>query len=624
MGRLFATMSDRDEASLTNKGVIVAVRGSVVDVRFDAHLPPIYSVLRAGAKNEIVIEVLAQSDAHHVRGIALTPTQGLARGMSVEDTGGPLQAPVGKGILSRMFDVFGNAIDREPAPIDIQWRSVHRDPPPLARRSTKSEVFETGIKVIDVLVPLERGGKAGLFGGAGVGKTVLLTEMIHNVVSDQKGVSIFCGIGERCREGEELYREMKEAGVLPNMVMIYGQMNEPPGSRFRVGHAALTMAEYFRDDEHRDVLLLIDNIFRFIQAGMEVSGLMGQMPSRLGYQPTMGTELSGLEERIANTDTGAITSIQAVYVPADDFTDPAAVHTFSHLSASIVLSRQRASEGLFPAIDPLQSSSKMATPGIVGERHYKLAQEIRRTLAQYAELKDIIAMLGLEQLSPEDRNVVARARRLERFLTQPFFTTEQFTGMKGKLVSLKDALDGCERILGDEFKDLPESAFYMIGAVDEAKAKAGPDGAKTPTETTNHNHNRHLRPPHMQLKILLPFQVFAEKTGVSRIVAETREGSFGILPHRLDCVAALAPGILTYETESDGEVFVAVDEGVLVKSDTDVLVSVRRALGGTDLGQLHDAVKQEFLALDEDEQNVRLVMAKLETGFLHRFASLEE
>jgi F-type H+-transporting ATPase subunit beta len=307
-----------------------------------------------------------------------------------------------------------------------------------------------------------------------VGKTVLLTEMIHNMIGHQEGVSIFCGIGERCREGEELYREMKEAGVLPNMVMIFGQMNEPPGSRFRVGHAALTMAEYFRDDEHRDVLLLIDNIFRFIQAGSEVSGLMGQMPSRLGYQPTMGTELSGLEERIANTDTGAITSIQAVYVPADDFTDPAAVHTFSHLSASIVLSRKRASEGLYPAIDPLQSSSKMATPGIVGDRHYRLAQEIRQTLAQYAELKDVIAMLGLEQLSPEDRNVVARARRLERFLTQPFFTTEQFTGLKGKLVSLKDALDGCERILRDEFKDYPERALYMIGTVGEAKGKAKP------------------------------------------------------------------------------------------------------------------------------------------------------
>jgi F-type H+-transporting ATPase subunit beta len=461
----------QSKTSLSNPGVVVSVRGSVVDIRFDEHLPPIYSVLRAGDEGRIVIEVLAQRDARHVRGIALTPTQGLARGMAVADTGGPLKAPVGRGVLSRMFDVFGNAIDRQPAPLDVQWRSVHQAPPPLARRSTKSEIFETGIKVIDVLVPLERGGKAGLFGGAGVGKTVLLTEMIHNMIGHHAGVSIFCGIGERCREGEELYRAMKEASVLPNMVMIFGQMNEPPGSRFRVGHAALTMAEYFRDDEHRDVLLLIDNIFRFIQAGMEVSGLMGQMPSRLGYQPTMGTELAGLEERIANTDTGAITSIQAVYVPADDFTDPAAVHTFSHLSASIVLSRKRASEGLFPAIDPLQSSSKMATPGIVGERHYALAQEIRRTLAQYGELKDIIAMLGLEQLSPEDRNVVVRARRLERFLTQPFFTTEQFTGLAGKLVSLKDALDGCERILRDEFKDYPESALYMIGTIGEVKGK---------------------------------------------------------------------------------------------------------------------------------------------------------
>jgi F-type H+-transporting ATPase subunit beta len=462
-----------------NRGTVSAVRGSVVDVRFDKHLPPIYSLLRTGDKNEIVIEVLAQSDDQHVRGIALTPTQGLARGATVQDTGGPLMAPTGKGTLSRMFDVFGKAIDREGPVNDVQWRSVHRSPPPLATRSTRSEIFETGIKVIDVLVPLERGGKAGLFGGAGVGKTVLLTEMIHNMIGHQHGVSIFCGIGERCREGEELYREMKAAGVLKEMVMLFGQMNEPPGSRFRIGHAALTMAEYFRDDEHRDVLLLIDNIFRFIQAGMEVSGLMGQMPSRMGYQPTMGTELSGLEERIANTNTGAITSIQAVYVPADDLTDPAAVHTFSHLSASIVLSRKRASEGLYPAIDLLQSGSKMATTGIIGQRHYDLAQNIRSTLAQYEALKDIIAMLGLEQISPEDRKVVARARRLERFLTQPFFTTEQFTGLQGKLVSLNDSLDGCQRILNDEFKDYPESALYMIGAVGEAKKESQPEAPKT-------------------------------------------------------------------------------------------------------------------------------------------------
>ncbi len=458
------------------EGIVAAVRGSVVDVGFPGRLPPIYSLLRAGGDLDIALEVLSHPDEHHVRGIALAPTQGLARGMPVRDTGGPLKAPVGMAVLSRMFDVFGNAIDRKPAPAGVDWRSVHRAPPPLIQRSTKSEIFETGIKAIDVLAPLERGGKAGLFGGAGVGKTVLLTEIIHNMIGHDNGVSIFCGIGERCREGEELYHAMDKAGVLPGMVMLFGQMNEPPGARFRIGYAALTMAEYFRDDQHRDVLLLIDNIFRFIQAGSEVSGLMGRMPSRLGYQPTMGTELSEVEERISSTDRGAITSIQAVYVPADDFTDPAAVHTFSHLSASLVLSRKRAAEGLYPAIDPLQSNSKMATPAVLGERHYRLAQEIRKTLAQYAGLQDIIAMLGLEQLSPDDRKTVGRARRLERFLTQPFFTTEQFTGKTGKQVSRADALDGCERILADEFKDVPEAALYMIGAVDESTAKAA--GAK--------------------------------------------------------------------------------------------------------------------------------------------------
>jgi F-type H+-transporting ATPase subunit beta len=456
-------------AACPETGSVIAVRGGIVDVRFPGQVPPIQSLLRTGKKGEVAIEILSQLDARHVRGIALTPTQGLARGMPVTDTGGPLRAPVGKATLSRMFDVFGNAIDGEAQPRDVQWRTVHHASPPLARRSTRSEIFETGIKIIDVLMPLERGGKAGLLGGAGVGKTILLTEMIHNVAGQHEGVSIFCGIGERCREGEELYRDMAAAGVLENMVMVFGQMNEPPGARFRVAHAALTMAEYFRDDEHRDVLLLVDNIYRFIQAGMEVSGLMGQMPSRLGYQPTMSTELAQLEERIANTDTGAITSIQAVYVPADDFSDPAAVHAFSHFSASIVLSRKRASEGLYPAIDPLQSGSKIATPGIIGQRHYRVAQEIRHTLAQYAELKDIIAMLGLEQLPPEDRAIVARARRLERFFTQPFFTTEQFTGIKGKLVSLDDALDGCERILRDEFSEVPEHALYMIGSANEAE-----------------------------------------------------------------------------------------------------------------------------------------------------------
>jgi F-type H+/Na+-transporting ATPase subunit beta len=455
-----------------NMGSVVAVRGSVVDVRFPHRLPKLYQRLSAAGPNgPIVVEVVAHLDAQQVRGIALTPTQGLARGMPMEDEERPLEVPVGSRILGRVFNVFGETLDNLEPISGGEWRAIHQPAVPLHLRAVQSEIFATGIKAIDVLAPLERGGRAGLFGGAGVGKTVLITELINNVVGQYEGVSLFCGIGERSREAEELYREMKDAGVLENTVMIFGQMNEPPGARFRVGHAALTMAEYFRDDARQDVLLLIDNIFRFIQAGSEVSGLMGQIPSRVGYQPTLATELAELQERICNTATGAITSVQAVYVPADDFTDPAAIHTFGYLTASVVLSRKRASEGLYPAIDPLQSGSKMLAPRFVGERHYGIAEEIRRVLAGYEELKDIIAMLGLEELSPEDRRVVERARRLERFLTQPFFTTEQFTGMEGKLVSLEDSLDGCERILNDEFADYPERALYMIGPISEAQAR---------------------------------------------------------------------------------------------------------------------------------------------------------
>jgi F-type H+-transporting ATPase subunit beta len=438
-------------------------------VHFPYAVPMIYSELRAGEKNAVVLEVVTHLDSGTVRCIALTPTKGLSRGSVVEDRGHPLSVPVGKQLLGRMFNVFGETIDRGDPIEGAERRSIHRPPVPLTGRSTTSEIFVTGIKSIDVLSPLERGGKAGLFGGAGVGKTVLIMEIIHNMAGLYEGYSLFCGIGERCREAEELYREMETAGVLNKTVMVFGQMNESPGARFRVGHSAMTMAEYLRDDEKRDVLLLIDNIFRFIQAGSEVSGLLGQLPSRVGYQPTLATELSELEERICNTHSGAITSVQAVYVPADDFTDPSAVHTFSHLSSSLVLSRKRASEGLYPAVDPLQSGSKMLIPHIVGERHYGIAQEMRRTLANYEELKDIIAMLGLEELSQEDRKTVNRARRLERFLTQPFFTTEQFTGHEGRSVSLDEALDGCERILNDEFFDYPEKSLYMIGKIDEAE-----------------------------------------------------------------------------------------------------------------------------------------------------------
>ncbi len=456
------------ESEQINQGKVLSVRSSVVDVRFTT-APSIRNVLKAGDEGQVIIEVFTQLDNNTVRGVALTPTQGLARGSMVIDTGKPFEVPVGKDLLGRVFNVFGQTIDKKAQIEGAEWRSIHREPIPLRDQSTVSEIFETGIKAIDVLAPLERGGKAGLFGGAGVGKTVLITEMIHNTVSGHEGMSIFCGIGERCREGEELYREMEESGVLGNTVMVFGQMNEPPGARFRVGHSALTMAEYFRDDSKQDVLLMIDNIFRFIQAGMEVSGLLGQLPSRLGYQPTLATELAELEERICNTKTGAITSIQAVYVPADDFTDPSAVHTFGHLSATIALSRKRASEGLYPAIDLLQSSSKMLMPNIAGERHYKIAQEIRKTLAVYEDLKDIIAMLGISELSREDQRIVHRARRLERFFTQPFFVTEQFTGTAGKMVSREDTLNGCERILNDEFAEYPERALYMIGTIEEAK-----------------------------------------------------------------------------------------------------------------------------------------------------------
>jgi len=453
-------------------GTLVAIQGSVVDVRFEGAPPPIHRMLRSGQDGEVVIEVAALTGPHTVRGLVFDAQHGLSLGMGVFDTGGPITVPVGRSALGRMLNLFGEPLDGKPPLEDVEYRPLHRAPPPLAQHSVRSEIFETGIKAIDLLCPLERGGKAGLFGGAGVGKTVLVTEIIHNMRGHYRGLSLFCGIGERSREAEELYREMRDTGVLEHSVLVFGQMNESPAVRFRTGHSALTLAEFFRDDLRTDVLVLIDNIFRFIQAGAEVSGLLGRIPSRVGYQPTLATELAELEERIASTSAGSITSIQAVYVPADDFTDPAATHTFAHLSSSIVLSRKRASEGFYPAVDALQSLSKMSTPTFVGARHYRVAREVRQTLAEYAELKDIIAMLGLEQLSARDRGTVASARRLERFLTQPFFTTEAFTGKPGRRVSLEETIDGCERILAGEFAELPETAFYMIGALTEAVEQA--------------------------------------------------------------------------------------------------------------------------------------------------------
>ncbi len=457
-------------------GEIVAVRGSVVDARFSPPLPPRNHELRAGPQGKVVLEVQTHLNPSTVRCIALNSTSRLGRGMPVQDMGATLQIPVGEALLGRMLNVFGDAVDgKGPIATTEHW-PIHRPLLPLADRTTGTEVFATGIKAIDLLAPLERGGKSGMFGGAGVGKTVVINEMINNMAAQYEGVSLFCGIGERMREAEDMYREMQESGVLDKAVLLYGQMNEPPGARFRIGHAALTVAEYFRDVARRDVLLLIDNVFRFVQSGAEVSGLLGRIPSRVGYQPTLATELAALEERICSSRSASITSIQAVYVPADDLTDPSATHIFAHLSASIVLSRKRASQGFYPAVDPLQTDSKMLTPTVVGKRHYRVAQQVRSTLAEYEDLKDIISMLGMEELSSEDRNTVSTARQLERFLTQPFFTTEQFTGKQGKLVPLEQTIDGCERILAGEFSELGEQALYMIGAVDEAKQKVAHDG----------------------------------------------------------------------------------------------------------------------------------------------------
>lgn len=460
-------------------GVITRLRGSVVEVAFEEQLPVLNELLRIDRADgtPVFVEVMQHMDTQRVRGMALSPTRGLSRGQAVEATGEPLQVPVGPGTLSRMFNAFGEPIDDcGDLPPGLARQSIHRQAPALGDRQTGKEIFETGIKAVDVLAPIERGGKAGLFGGAGVGKTVLLTELIQNIIGKHRGVSIFCGIGERSREGQELYEEMKAAELLDDMILVFGQMHEPPGCRFRVGQTALTMAEYFRDRECRDVLLLIDNIFRFIQAGAEVSALMGNLPSQMDYQPTLSTELASLEERIASTKNGAITSIQAVYVPADDFTDPSSVHTFAHLSASLVLSRKRAAEGLLPAIDPLESSSQMLTVEVVGERHYLIARETRSTLARYEELKDIIAMLGLEQLAQENRKLVERARKLERFLTQPFFSTERFTNIPGAMIALGDALDGCESILSGRVDKIPERFFYMAGTIEDVERRSRENG----------------------------------------------------------------------------------------------------------------------------------------------------
>ena len=453
-------------------GYVRAVRGAVLDVAFDgAILPAIDAALRIG--DGLIAEVQSHLDATSVRAIALQATSGLSRGTPVHATGGPLTAPVGDAVLGRLLDVSGAVHDHGPAlPAETPWLPIHRAPPPLATQTAATSVFETGIKVIDLLVPLAFGSKAAMFGGAGVGKTVLLMELIHAMVARYQGISVFAGIGERSREGHELWSDMQGSGVLGRTALVFGQMNEPPGARWRVGLTALTISEYFRDVKHQNVLLLMDNVFRFVQAGAEVSGLLGRLPSRVGYQPTLATEVAALQERIASVAGAAITAIEAVYVPADDFTDPAVTAISSHLDSNIVLSRAMAAEGMYPAIDPLGSSSILLDPLVVGTEHFTLAGRVREAIAHYRELADVITLLGVEELGSADRLMVARARRLQRFLTQPFAVTEAFTGTPGRSVSLADTLSGCRAILDGEADDWPESALYMLGSFDEARQRA--------------------------------------------------------------------------------------------------------------------------------------------------------
>jgi len=456
-------------------GAVTRIRGSVVDVEFPSgRLPAINDALliEFGRVARLVVEVQEHLDRRTVRGVAMENTAGLARGATAWQTGGPIQVPVGDTVLGRLINVLGAPIDRLGGfPPEAERRPIHRASPSINRQDHTREVFRTGIKVIDLLAPLARGGKAGMFGGAGVGKTVLIMELIRSTVEKYAGISVFAGVGERSREGHELLAELSASGVLKRTALIFGQMNEPPGARWRVGMTALTVAEYFRDVMHRDVLLLIDNVFRFVQAGSEVSGMLGRLPSRVGYQPTLATEIAELEERIASVAGASVTAIQAVYVPADDFTDPAVVETFRHLDSSVVLSRDMAAEGLYPAIDPLGSVSVLLDPRIVGAEHYAVAEGVRQTIARYKELQEIISLLGVEELSAEDRKTVARARRLERFLTQPFTVTEQFTGIAGKSVPVEDTIKGCRAIMSGEGDKWAESSFYMVGTFEDAQHK---------------------------------------------------------------------------------------------------------------------------------------------------------
>ena len=460
--------------AISNIGKVTQVMGPVVDVKFnEGELPAIHNALTVPVgERKLTVEVAQHIGNNTARCIAMSSTDGLQRGVDVTDTGAPISVPVGRETLGRIFNVLGDAVDNQPTPETSERWNIHRNAPEYDELATSAEIFETGIKVIDLICPYSKGGKIGLFGGAGVGKTVLIMELINNIAKQHGGISVFTGVGERTREGNDLYNEMKQSGVLNNTALVYGQMNEPPGARMRVGLSGLTMAEYFRDTEGQDVLLFIDNIFRFTQAGSEVSALLGRMPSAVGYQPTLATEMGALQERITSTKKGSITSIQAVYVPADDLTDPAPATTFAHLDATTVLARNIASQGIYPAVDPLESSSRILSPEIVGKEHYEVAKEVQRILQRYNELMDIIAIMGMDELSDDDKLLVQRARKIQRFLSQPFDVSEKFTGFEGKYVPISETIRGFKEIIEGKHDDLPESAFLFVGTIDEAVEKA--------------------------------------------------------------------------------------------------------------------------------------------------------
>ena len=568
-------------------GRVIQITGPVVDIEFPAgQLPGIYNAVEIQREGQepLTCEVQQHLGNNWVRAVAMTTTDGLARGVDVVDTGAPITVPVGEATLGRVFDVLGHPIDGK-GPVNAEvYLPIHRDPPAFDQQSTEIEVFETGLKVIDLICPFKKGGKIGIFGGAGVGKTVIIQELIRNVAQEHAGVSVFAGVGERSREGNDLIAEMTESGVIAKTAFVFGQMNEPPGARQRVGLTGLTMAEYFRDEEHRDVLLFIDNIFRFTQAGSEVSALLGRMPSAVGYQPNLATEMAGLQERITSTRDGSITSLQAVFVPADDYTDPAPATTFAHLDSTIRLERSIAELGIYPAVDPLTSTSRVLDPNVVGQEHYDVARETQRVLQRYRDLQDIIAILGIDELSEEDKSTVARARRLQRFMSQPFFVAEVFTGRSGKYVNIKDTVASFKEILEGNTDTLPEQAFFLAGTLDDVRENAAKLARLTPCRCL--------------LEIVTPERLAYSDT-VDSVQLPGIEGELGVLPHHAPLVSMLGVGELRIRKGGAEESFAIVGGFLQVRPDRVVVMAETADLASEiDLEKAQEARREAERALE--------------------------